>query len=96
MKTDRQPESRSDRQRSVLFRYAGLGVELAAAIVGLTLAGLWIDHKFDSGPTGVLVGAGLGIVGGLYNLIKAAMRLNAELAAKREKPPQNDDEQREQ
>ncbi len=80
----------------MLYRYAGLGIELAAAIVGLTLAGLWFDYKFDSRPTGVLVGAGLGIVGGLYNLIKAALRLNAEIGARPEKPPRNDDERREQ
>jgi F0F1-type ATP synthase assembly protein I len=60
------------------MRYAGMGVELAASIIGLTLGGLWIDHHFGSGPIGVLIGAGLGVVGGLYNLIRSALRMNAE------------------
>jgi F0F1-type ATP synthase assembly protein I len=59
------------------MRYAGLGLELAASIVGLTLAGLWVDYRFSTGPKGVLVGASLGVVGGLYNFIRAALRLSA-------------------
>jgi len=63
------------RQRHLL-RYAGLGTELAASVIGLTLLGLWVDYRYETGPVGVLVGAGLGIVGGLYNLIRAALRFN--------------------
>jgi F0F1-type ATP synthase assembly protein I len=63
-----------------------MGFELAASILGLTLLGLWIDHRFQTGPTGVLVGAALGVVGGLYNFIRAALRLSAaEQASKRSK-----------
>lgn len=63
--------------RSELYRYASLGLELAGAIVGLTLAGVWVDHTFGTGPTGVIVGASLGVVGGLYNFIRAALRMSA-------------------
>jgi len=66
-----------DRERSRLMRYASMGFELAASIIGLTLLGLWIDYRYQTGPKGVLVGAGLGIVGGLYNFLRAAVRLSA-------------------
>jgi F0F1-type ATP synthase assembly protein I len=58
-----------------------MGVELAASIVGLTLLGLWIDYRWECKPTGVLIGAGLGVVGGLYNFIRQALRLGREGSA---------------
>jgi F0F1-type ATP synthase assembly protein I len=66
------------------MRYAGLGFELAASIVGLTLLGLWIDYRYSTSPKGVLIGVGLGVVGGLYNFIRAALRLSTK-----EIPPQH-------
>jgi F0F1-type ATP synthase assembly protein I len=58
-------------------RYSGAGLELAGATAGLALLGYWIDGKYDSAPWAMLAGVIIGIVGGLYNLIKeslAAMR----------------------
>jgi F0F1-type ATP synthase assembly protein I len=58
-------------------RYSGAGLELAGATAGLALVGYWIDGKYDTAPWAMLAGVILGIVGGLYNLIKeslAAMR----------------------
>ena len=63
---------------------------MAAAIVGLTLLGLWIDYRFKTGPVGVLVGAGIGVTGGLYNFIQAAPRM----AAERDRPQPPDTEKR--
>ncbi len=76
-------QSREDRPNPSPLRYASLGLELAAAIVGLTLVGLWFDHHFGTGPVGVLVGAGLGVVGGLYNFIRAALKMNQDGPARR-------------
>lgn len=56
------------------MRLASLGVELGAAVAGLTLFGYWIDRHYDSAPVGLLTGAALGLVGGLYNLIRSALR----------------------
>ncbi len=55
-------------------RYAGAGIELAAAVGALCLAGYWVDRKFETSPWGILAGAMTGIVGGLYNLIRPALR----------------------
>jgi len=52
-----------------------MGLELAAAIVALTLAGLWVDHKFGTGQKGLIVGATLGIFGGSYNFSRQALQL---------------------
>ncbi|MBN2445092.1 MAG: AtpZ/AtpI family protein [Phycisphaerae bacterium] len=53
-----------------------MGMELAAAIVGLTLAGYWVDLHFQTQPRGLLVGAILGVVGGFYNFIREALQLS--------------------
>jgi F0F1-type ATP synthase assembly protein I len=62
-----------------------LGFELAAAIVGLTLAGCWVDHHFDVGPWGLICGASLGVVGGMYNFIRQAVELSRLAEADRKK-----------
>ena len=66
---------------SGLWRYSGMGIELAAAIVGLTLAGYWVDYKFGTGPKGLLIGAVVGIVGGFYNFIRQALLLEKQQTA---------------
>jgi len=55
-------------------RLANIGVELAAAVVGLSLLGYWIDGHFKTGPWGLLTGAIVGIVGGLYNMVRKTIR----------------------
>ncbi len=59
-------------------RYAGMGVELGGAIIGFTLVGLWIDHRYGTEPKGVMIGAVLGIVGGMFNFIRQALLLMKE------------------
>jgi F0F1-type ATP synthase assembly protein I len=65
--------SRPDR-RAPWLRLANAGFELAATIGGFALLGWWVDRQRGSQPWGVLIGALLGLVGGLYNLIKASLR----------------------
>ncbi len=52
---------------------AGIGIEFGAAVGGFALLGWWIDRKFDSSPTALLICAGLGLVGGSYNLIRQSL-----------------------
>jgi F0F1-type ATP synthase assembly protein I len=79
-----------------LARYAGMGLELAAAIIALTLVGLWVDHKFGTGHKGLITGAVLGVVGGLYNFIRQALSLmkQEEAARKGRKTDSGDDQSR--
>jgi len=54
-------------------RYSGVGLELAGATAGMALLGYWIDGKFGTSPWGILIGVAIGIVGGLYNLVKESL-----------------------
>ena len=55
------------------IRYSGLGIEFAAAVVGFTLVGCWVDYHFQCRPWGVVVGVLLGLIGGFYNLIRQSL-----------------------
>jgi F0F1-type ATP synthase assembly protein I len=50
-----------------------VGLELAGATAGLALLGYWIDGKYGTAPWGILGGVIIGIVGGLYNLVRESM-----------------------
>ena len=79
--------SSKDRQRSSWMRLAGMGIELGAAVAGLALFGYWIDRHYGTAPKGLLIGATLGLVGGLYNLIRSSMALIRADQEARESPP---------
>jgi F0F1-type ATP synthase assembly protein I len=51
-------------------RHAGVGLELAGATAGLALVGHWVDGHYGTQPWGVVTGVIVGLVGGLYNLIR--------------------------
>jgi len=63
----------ADRRFPGWVRYSGVGLELAGATAGLALLGYWIDGKFGTTPWGILGGVIIGIVGGLYNLVKQSL-----------------------
>jgi ATP synthase protein I len=54
-------------------RYSSIGLELAGAIGGLALVGYWIDGRFGTKPWGMLGGVVIGLVGGLYNLVRESL-----------------------
>jgi len=54
-------------------RLAGIGFELAAAVAGFVLVGYWVGKYFDRAEMGILIGAVLGLIGGMYNLIRVTM-----------------------
>jgi len=55
-------------------RYSGVGLELAGATAGLALVGYWIDGRFGTQPWGILSGVVIGLVGGLYNLVRESLQ----------------------
>lgn len=55
--------------------YLGLGVQLAATIVILILAGSWLDGKFNSSPWFTVVLGLFGGFAGTYNLIKTVIEI---------------------
>jgi F0F1-type ATP synthase assembly protein I len=66
-----------------------MGFELVGAIAGLTLAGYWWDRHFETGPWGLIVGIALGLIGGMYNLIRQSL-----IASKEAGNAQKTDEER--
>jgi ATP synthase protein I len=55
-------------------RYSGVGLELAGATAGLALVGYWIDRHYGTSPWGILGGVIVGLVGGLYNLVRESLQ----------------------
>jgi ATP synthase protein I len=55
-------------------RHSGVGLELAGAIAGFALVGYWIDRWYGTDPWALIVGVILGLVGGLYNLVKQSLQ----------------------
>jgi F0F1-type ATP synthase assembly protein I len=72
-KTDR-------RQTPSWTRFAGIGIEFAGVVVGFTLIGLWIDRHYNKSPWGVVTGVVLGMVGGMYNLIRESLKASRDAA----------------
>jgi F0F1-type ATP synthase assembly protein I len=66
-------------------KYSGAGLELAGATAGLALIGYWIDRRFGTTPWAILAGVVIGIVGGLYNLVKTSMAAMREAGKDDEK-----------
>lgn len=66
-------EDRNRVERQYL-RFAGVGVQYAATILILTLAGIWLDKKAGTAPLFLLVFLLLGFVGATWSLIQQVLR----------------------
>ena len=71
----------NERRYPSWVRYSGVGLALAGAIAGLSLIGSWVDGRFGTGPWGIVVGVFIGLVGGLYNLVKESLAAVREAQA---------------
>jgi F0F1-type ATP synthase assembly protein I len=65
--------AKGDEDRPSWLRFSGIGIEFAAAVAGFTLVGWWVDRHWNCGPWGLLIGAVLGLAGGMYNMIREAL-----------------------
>ena len=78
------------------IRHSGVGLELAGAIAGFALVGYWIDRRYGTDPWALIIGVILGLIGGLYSLVKQSLqavreaRVEDEAAAERLKEPGGD------
>jgi F0F1-type ATP synthase assembly protein I len=64
----------TERDDKSWLRLAGLGFELAASIAGGVLIGWWIDRRLGTSPKATVALGLIGLFGGMYNLIKTALR----------------------
>lgn len=60
-------------KRRASTRLAGLGFELAGAVAGFALMGYWVGKYYGNPELGLLIGSLLGLVGGMYNLIRTTL-----------------------
>ena len=58
------------------WRYAGIGLQFAATTALFTLMGYGLDRKMGWSPWGTVGLTMVGLIGGLYLLIKEALREN--------------------
>jgi F0F1-type ATP synthase assembly protein I len=72
-------------------KLSGIGFEFAAAVGGFTFAGYLWDRHFGSLPWGTLIGAILGLTGGMYNLIRQTLNATGQ-AGRGTKPTRGDGE----
>ncbi len=56
-------------------RMAGIGVEFIVSVGVFAALGWWLDSKSGTSPWGLIAGCGLGFVGGLWNMVRAANRM---------------------
>ena len=73
--TDEAPESSTADAKSA-WRYAGVGLQFAATTALFTLMGYGLDRKMGWSPWGTVGLTMVGLIGGLYLLIKEALRDN--------------------
>lgn len=55
------------------LRFAGVGVQYALTILILTLAGIWLDNKFETSPLFLIVLLLLGFVGATWSLVQQVL-----------------------
>ena len=53
---------------------ASAGIDVAASVLGFTLLGLWLDRHCGWTPWATISGALIGILGGLYNLVRSELK----------------------
>lgn len=57
-----------------LWRYLGLGTQLAVTVGLFALLGWWLDRHFGWAPWGLVVTGSVGIAAGLYGFLKDVLR----------------------
>ena len=59
-------------------KFLGLGLEMAVGVGLGAGVGWWLDKRYGWGNTGMIVGSMVGMAGGMYLLIKAALKMNKD------------------
>jgi len=66
-----------DNNEPNLGRYLGVGLEVAVGVGLGSLVGWWLDKRYQW-SWGMVIGAMIGLAGGMYLLIREAIRMNKD------------------
>ena len=73
--TDNRDKDRFDASQ---FKYMGIGFEFAGSVIILAAVGYFVDRHWNVGPWGVLIGSLVGIVTGMYVLLKETLKISKD------------------
>ncbi len=59
-------------------QFAWIGLQVGVGVGLGALVGGWLDRRYGWSPWGMTLGAMIGLAGGLYLLIKEALRMNKD------------------
>lgn len=65
--------------RSGEMKAIGIGFEFVAIVLAGFALGYWADRGLGSYPRGTLIGGGVALVCGLYQVVRQGIRLNREM-----------------
>src|ERR1051325_3822940 len=72
------PSQTTPQREKSPWSYAGLGLQFAGTTALFVVMGLYLDHRFGWSPWGTVGLTMLGLVGGLYLLIKDSLKQNRD------------------
>ena len=79
------------KKRPTSSRLTGLGFEFAAAVAGFCLFGYWIGRFYDNGRLGLVIGAVLGLIGGMHHLLRVTLAAPGGTAEQEQKSDSESD-----
>lgn len=77
--TRQDEETTLEKEVRIGWRMAGLGMEVASQVMAGALLGWLFDLWRGTAPNGLVWGGVIGIVVGLYSMIRGALRMNHQL-----------------
>jgi len=83
----RAASERDRAERGVAYRMFGIGYMSASEAIAGLLLGAGVDWVFGSGPWGLVVGGGMGVVVGMWSLVRRSLQLQESLGPARTSSP---------
>lgn len=71
---DLDPATKQSPPDKSAWNYVGLGVQFAGTALVFAIIGIFLDHRYGWSPWGTVTSTMLGVIGGLYLLIKEALK----------------------
>jgi hypothetical protein len=73
-KPGQQKDDEKAQEVTGLWRFFGLGIQLAVTVALFAALGYWVDAKFGWAPWGLLVCSLVGVSAGMYHFLKAVLQ----------------------